>query len=165
MKVLAYLGFTLLSILVQFCVVDLTREKNNVQEEQVKLNPTSQKKGFEDLLKTFTQKPHALYYRTEVNNKLKESNTPVTRSVRNVSAQEMDSSTVISSTIIEELYDENSSTTEDSFTTESLYTTTEFDNITEISIFEKKNQSATKPGIQKKTVNKDCICNLLVSCN
>ncbi|XP_063838733.1 tectonic-1 isoform X1 [Ostrinia nubilalis] len=142
--------------------MDLTQDKIGFDDEQTDLNITSQKKKFQELMNDFTQKPHALYYRTHLNDQRKELNfMPSTKTYSNTSMQRIEISTIISSTILDELYDENLSTTEDTFTTESLYTSTEIDNVTEISFFENKNQSVVKPMIPKKFINKDCGCNLL----
>lgn len=162
MKVVAYLSFTLISIFIQFCVMDLTQEKINLEDKTVNFNVTSNKEKFEELLKTFTQKPHALFYRTQEKDKSKELNFTSAKYSGNASAQGTDVTTTISSTIIDELYDESTSTTEDSFTTEPFSTSSDFDNVTEISFFDKKNQSNTKPGKSKVKAKKDCVCNFLV---
>lgn len=163
MKVIAYLAFTLLSILIQFCVMDLTQEKTELDDGQVAFNGTSHKKKFHELMKDFTQKPHALYYQTLMNNNHKDLDfRPSTKTFTNNSLQRLEISTIISSTIFDELYDDNMSTTEDPFTTESLYTSTEIDNVTEISFFDKNNKTVIKPKVPKKPRNKDCGCDLLV---
>ncbi|CAG9784415.1 unnamed protein product [Diatraea saccharalis] len=162
MRVITYLGFTLLSILIQFSVMDYIQDKMKLEEEQTDLNVASRKKRFDEMLKSFKQKPHALYYRTHIDSKGALKLTPSTITYSNISVPVTEISTMITNTIIEEFYDENTSTTEEAFTTETQYTTTEIDNITEITFYDKKNKSIVKPDIPKINLrSKNCGCDLL----
>lgn len=64
MKVITYLGFTLLSILIQFSVMDFIQERLQPDEKPLISNITSNRKLFRDILQEYSKKPHALYYRT-----------------------------------------------------------------------------------------------------
>lgn len=161
MKIITYLAFTLLSIVIQFCVMDYIQEKNKLDDKSIDLNLTSPKKLLNDILKDFTQKPHALYYRTNIapaRNKIY-SNTSIPEITLKTSTD--------LTTSFELLYDDNTSVTEDTFTTvtDDIFTTTEFENITEITLFDnKKNSTPIKPNITpKRALSKECNCNLLVS--
>lgn len=165
MKVITYLAFTLFSIVINFAVMDFIQEKIRVDNKDVTsdVNASSAKTHFNDILKHYGQKPHALYYRSQIN---LERKIPSTKTYSNASFLEsLETSTEISSTIIDLLYDENSSTTEDAYATatESLLTSTEFDNVTEITIFGIKNATTIKPVIKPKKTVTYCSCNLLVS--
>lgn len=164
MQIVAYLAFTLFSIVINFAVMDLLQEKIqfNNNDSTRNANVSSTKTHFNEILKHYGQKPHALYYRTHMN---LERKTPNTKTYSNASFLDyLETSTDISSTIIDLLYDENSSITEDTYTTatESLFTSTEFDNVTEITLFGTKNATTVRPVKAKKTVTY-CRCNLLVS--
>lgn len=165
MKVVTYLAFTLFSIVINFVVMDFIQEKISVNNTDAAptVNASSAKTHFNDILKHYGQKPHALYYRSHMN---LESKIPSTKTYSNASFLEsLETSTDISSTIIDLLYDENSSITEDAYTTatESLLTSTEYDNVTEITIFGSKIATTTKPVIRPKKTAIYCTCNLLVS--
>lgn len=161
MRVVTYLAFTLFSIVINFVVMDFIQEKIRLNDNAsaTDVNASSIKIHFNDILKHYGQKPHALYYRTHM--KLERKNAS-TKTYNNASFLEsLETSTDVSSTVIDLLYDENTSITEDAYTTvtEPLLTSTEVENITEITLFGTKNASTVKP---KKTVTKDCNCNLLV---
>lgn len=165
MKVITYLAFTLLSIVINFAVMDFIQEKIRIGNEDAvpDVNTSSAKTHFNDILKHYGQKPHALYYRSHIN---LERKIPSTKTYSNASFLEsLETSTDISSTIIDVLYDENSSTTEDAYSTatESLLTSTEFDNVTEITIFGTKNTTTIRPVMKPKKPIRYCSCNLLVS--
>ncbi|CAH1644930.1 unnamed protein product [Spodoptera littoralis] len=161
MKVITYLAFTFLSILIQFCVMDYIQEKIET-EESVNLSVTTHKEILNDLLKNISGKPHALYYRTISNRSLKNASPSKiynNSSMADVSTGATDGTT----TILDVLYDENTSDIEvATSTTEMYYTSTEYDNITEITFFETNNKSSSVPSLTPKTsFNMPCDCNLL----
>lgn len=165
MQIVTYLAFTLFSIVINFAVMDLLQGKVGVNNSDSvhNVNVSSTKTHFNDILKHYGRKPHALYYRTHIN---LERKTPNTKTYSNASLLDsLETSTDISSTIIDLLYDENSSITEDTYTTatESLLTSTELDNVTEITLFGTKNTTIVKPVVRPKKTVTDCRCNLLVS--
>lgn len=165
MKVVTYLAFTLFSIFINFAVMDFIQEKMRVNNNDTAhdVNASNTKTHFNNILKHYGQKPHALYYRTHMN---LERKIPSTKTYSNASLVEsLETSTDISSTIIDFLYDENSSIAADAYTTatESLLTSTEFDNVTEITLFGTKNSTTIKPVIKPKKTVIYCSCNLLVS--
>ncbi|KAI5641474.1 hypothetical protein NE865_06231 [Phthorimaea operculella] len=135
---------------------------------KIDLNNTSPKRNFSDILQQYAQRPHALYYQAKKEkfvDFLATTENPSTSAKENISS-ESSTGLTISTTIVDLLYDENTTVTEESSTTmtESMYTTTEFDfdNITEITLFNSKNKTEIKPkNIPKKVVSKDCSCNLL----
>lgn len=168
MKVeLGYLAFTLLSILIQFCVMDYIQEKLQIDNQTTDLNITSQRKRLDDVLKEITKRPHALYYRTANKRAVDKSISPSLNTYNNSTIPDIsiETTTILSSSIFDLLYDENTSVTdiEDLSTTESLFTTTEFDNITDITLFDKKNKTSMKPFVSPKINQRECHCNLLVS--
>ncbi|KAJ2953632.1 hypothetical protein O0L34_g1241 [Tuta absoluta] len=172
MQVITYLAFTLLSIAIQFVVMDLIQARIKVNDESIRkidLNNTSPKKSFSDILQHYAQRPHALYYQAKKEKLVDKAATTVNLSTytrENISS-ESSTDLPISTTVVDLLYDENTTVTEESSTTvtETMYTTTEFDfdNITEITLFNsKKNKTDVKPKNTPKTVvSKDCSCNLL----
>ncbi|XP_049866711.1 tectonic-1-like isoform X2 [Pectinophora gossypiella] len=162
MKVITYFAFTVLSVVIQFVVMDLIQEKLNIDDDKkVEFNATSVKRSFSDVV----QYPQALYYRTPYNKNNKSPVIAKTYSNSSIPEITLETSTDLTSTLIDLLYDENSSVTEGFFTTvtESLdMNTEEIDNVTEVSIFGIKNITETKPKyVPKKTENTDCYCNLL----
>ncbi|KAJ8726356.1 hypothetical protein PYW07_001054 [Mythimna separata] len=164
MKIITYLAFTFLSILIQFCVMDYIQEKIQT-EETPKLDVTTQKQILSDLLKNISSKPHALYYRTHDVMSRSLKNTSPSRIYSNSSMSDVNLGTTEgTTTIFDVLYDENTSDTEATTeTTTEMYTTsTEFDNFTEITFFETKNQSSSFPStIPKTKISLHCDCNLL----
>lgn len=164
MKVVTYLAFTLFSIVINFVVMDFIQDKIRVNnnDSAPDVNVSSTKTHFNDILKHYGQKPHALYYRTHMNLVRK---IPSTKTYSNASLLEsLETSTDVSSTIIDLLYEENASLTEDAYTTatESLLTSTEFDNVTGITLFGTKNATTVRPVIKPKKTVPYCSCNLLV---
>lgn len=167
MRVVTYLGFTVLSVFIQFCVMDFIQEKVEIKKNPKEVNISTQKKIVEDFLLNITSKPHALYYRTLTSQKLKQQ--PVRNKLSEVIYNNSSVSTVpsgttdISTTMFDLVYDESTLITETTQTSESFYTSTEFDNITE-TFFEASNKSTVIPNnIPKTKSNKYCGCNLLVS--
>lgn len=164
MKIITYLGFTLVSILVQFCVMDFIQDRLQVEEKPIIFNMSSQRKHFRDILKEYTNKPHALYYRTNLN-RLTDYKNISTTIYRNSSLLESSTSTEAYSTGFELLYDESSSVIDTDTTTESFYTSTEIDNVTDFVLFEAKNKTKEEPNAASvnRTLNKEkCDCNFLV---
>ncbi|KAM3964843.1 tectonic-1-like [Aphomia sociella] len=163
MKIITYLGLTLLSILIQFTLMDYIKEKNIETDEDMDkmfdLNVTSRKKQIDDIFRGFTQKRQALYYRTH-DKYIKETNlSPSTTPYHNSTLPEvsLETSTGFSTMVVDELYDDNNVTT-----TDLVYTSTEIDNETEITFFDKKHSTTMKPkSIPKKDIYIDCRCNLL----
>lgn len=161
MQIVTYLSFTLLSVFIQFSVIDFIQGRLKPDEEPVEPKRVSQRRHLRDVLKDVSFKPHALYYRTQKYKEIK-SNTHA-KFIGNVTLTELLATTDITTTVFDVLYDENTTISEESFTTESYYTTTDVDNITEITLFEKINETATKTDTAlKKTVTMDCNCNLMV---
>lgn len=162
MKVVTYLGFTVLSIFIQFCVMDYIQEKIQLPVQNV----TSQKETLSDILKNISSKPHALYYRTHSATKSLLSKSPKIYSNSSMPAVPLglgitDASTT---TIFDVLYEENTTDTEVTSTTEIYFTSTEYDNITEITFFDTKNKSLNVPSTTPKNrISNHCECNLLVS--
>lgn len=163
MNTFTYFGLTLLSILIQFTFMELIHENIEYKEipKNVNLN-VSHKRKLKDVMEDLNKKPHALYYRAydSLKNKMISSSTPV---YDNTSLPKtlFETTTDIPTTIVDELYDDNGSVLA---TTDETYTDADIDNVTEISLFDKKNQTVTKPDIKTKRTNtKDCSCNLLVN--
>lgn len=152
MQPITYLIFTLVSVLIQFCVMDFindTVEERNV--ENVKLKQLT--KRAKSIINEITEKPHGLFYRTKSNSK--------TSLRTNVS---IDVTTETSSMILDWVYDENMSTTEEAYFTE-MFATSDFENVTDITLLTKKN-STTKPNFTPKTSGGErCGCNILVCLN
>ncbi|XP_073941772.1 tectonic [Choristoneura fumiferana] len=165
MKIITYLGFTLVSILVQFCVMDFIQERLQVEEKPIIFNVSSQRKQFRDILKEYTNKPHALYYRTSLNRLTDYKNISTTPAIyRNTSLLDSSTSTESYSTSFEMLYDESGSVLDTDTTTESFYTSTEIDNVTDFVLFETRNKTKEEPNaiLPKRTLNKKkCDCNFL----
>lgn len=165
MKVITYLAFTFLSILIQFCVMDFIQEKIQ-SEDTANLDVTTQKQILNDLLKNISSKPHALYYRTHVMSRLLKNTSP-SKIYDNSSMSEVTLGTTEgTTTVFDVLYDENTSDTEaiTEITTEMYSTSTEFGNLTEITFFETKNKSSSVPSTTPKIkFSLHCYCNLLVS--
>lgn len=165
MKVVTYLGFTLLSILIQFSVMDFIQSIMQLGKKPNDASiATSQKRQLRDVLKDLNYKPHALYYRTQIN-KLGKDNVPA-KIYDNSSLPDLLTTTEPATGIFEIFYDDSTSATEEdntSFTTEAIYSTTEFDNVTEISFFGETNRTTSKPNVKpKKKNNRGCKCNILV---
>lgn len=170
MKILAYLAFTLLSVLIQFCVIDYIQAQ--LEDDAVLLKPktkdlnvTSQKKKFVDIIKEYGVEPHALYYRTD-NAKLQENTLNLTTPVySNETLSESFTTTEKTSTVYDIVYEENvTSISESSTSTDLLFVTTEFENVTDLTLFNTNNATNIKPTPSpKKTYLESCYCNLLVS--
>lgn len=164
MRPLTYFAFTLLSVVIQFCVMDFIQEKAELDEKTIAYNESINKQTMDKL----KDEPNtlALYYRSSRNGykKIKElsgikySNS----SLHNVSVS---TSTELAFTIFDVLYDENVSTTDITFTTEFI-SSTELDNVTEITLFE-QTSTTTRPalGTKKATPGNACYCDLLVIIN
>ncbi|XP_075992300.1 tectonic-1-like isoform X1 [Anticarsia gemmatalis] len=167
MKVITYLGFTVLSIFIQFCVMDFIQEKIDLKTQLSNASITYQKKVVDDLLKNISSKPHALYYRAHASRTVKRSPVALSsfpeKTFSNSSIPAVPLGTTdVSTTIFDILYDENTSDAETSSTTETIFTTTDFENITEITFFETKNMSIDIPKtVPKINFRKYCGCNLL----
>ncbi|XP_061707144.1 tectonic-1 isoform X1 [Cydia pomonella] len=165
MKVITYLGFTLLSILIQFSVMDFIQERLQPDEKPLISNITSNRKLFRDILQEYSKKPHALYYRTLNQLQQYKNLTSTTKKYDNVTlnGSTFETTTDTLSTTFEDLFDESSSMSDVETTTDSFYTSTEIENVTEFTLFEKKNKTMNKPNSSpKRRFTKDmCHCNLL----
>lgn len=163
MKVITYLAFTFLSILIQFCVMDYIQEKIQT-DETVNLDVTTQKQILSDLLKNITSKPHALYYRTHVMSRSLKDTSP-SKMYPNSSMTEANLGTTDgTTTIFDVLYDDNTTDADTTPTTTEMYfTSTEIDNLTEITFYETKNKSSDPRTTPKTNFSMHCDCNLLVS--
>lgn len=160
MRLLTYLGFTLLSILIQFSVMDFIQTLMQQDEKLIdSLNGTSQKRHIRDVLKDLSFKPHALYYQTQIDKMGKNAKLTDNTSLPDLLTTES------TTAVFEVLYDDSTSVTEGdaSFTTEEIYTSTEFENVTDITFYDKTNKTKTKPNTPKKMFNSNCKCNFLVS--
>lgn len=164
MNPITYLCFTLLSIVIQFCLMDFINEKMAVDTTVVDLNSTIVKNNsISHIFGSLKLKPHALYYRTEksrfqIKNKslMKYNNESITESA-------LTSSTELAITVFDLLYDENVSVTGNDSTTETFYASSEFDNVTEMTFFDNKPSTVKPTVIPKKTSTNKCYCDLLVS--
>ncbi|XP_048487623.1 uncharacterized protein LOC105386144 isoform X1 [Plutella xylostella] len=167
-KVLSYLAFTMLSLLIQFGVMDYIQAKIDKNAPHKDLNLTSPNHRFSDILKAYSNKSHALYYQTNLakftDAKVKiKSSSPVYMNVTLASPADGDVLTTTGAYDIL-LFDDNTTATEVSSTSESsFYTTTDFENITELSIFNNKNNETAKPieAPKKRLREEDCYCDLL----
>lgn len=162
MNVITYLSFTVLSIFIQFCVMDFIQEKLQADDDPVHLN-VSQKESLSEILKNISHKPHALYYRTQTKRSLKISSSTIS----NISSALVTlGTTEATTTLFDVLYDDNTSDSDVTSTTEMYFTSTDYDNITEITFFENKNKSSNSPSFSSKpktSLTDHCECNLLVS--
>ncbi|XP_053601874.1 tectonic-1 [Plodia interpunctella] len=149
MRGITYCDFALVVILVQFIMGEFTEGKIKVDADSNDLTISSLNDD---------EQPHALYYRSLAST-LEELSTT---EYLNVSLLQTTTDTTmdLTTTIIDVLYDENTSLVG---TTDVTFTTTEFENVTEISLFDNKNQTNVKPNITPKNtiITEDCNCNLL----
>ncbi|XP_045520145.1 tectonic-1-like isoform X1 [Pieris brassicae] len=130
MQPITYLVFTLVSILIQFCVMDFI---NDTIEEK---NKSKMLRRNLHAMARIVEKPHGLFYQT----------------LSNIS---IDMTTEMSSTILDWVYDENISTTEENLFTD--ITTSDYENVTEVTLFK---NITTKPSLLKKSEGR-CGCNIL----
>ncbi|XP_047986851.1 uncharacterized protein LOC125226793 isoform X2 [Leguminivora glycinivorella] len=165
MKIITYLGFTLLSILIQFSFMDFIQERIKPDVKPLISNITSNKKLFRDILQEYSKKPHALYYRTlsQIQENKNLTSDPKKYENSTLNGSTLETTTDTFSTTFEDLFDESSSVSDVETTTDTFYSSTEIENVTEFTLFEKKNKTVTKPiSSPKKSVTKDlCHCNLL----
>ncbi|XP_045487747.1 uncharacterized protein LOC110999839 isoform X3 [Pieris rapae] len=131
MQPITYLVFTLVSILIQFCVMDFINDTIEEKNKNKMLRRNLQ------AMARIVEKPHGLFYQTL-------SNTSI------------DMTTETSSTILDWVYDENISTTEENLFTD--MTTSDYENVTEVTLFNKN--ITTKPNLRKKSEGR-CGCNIL----
>ncbi|XP_026757502.2 tectonic-1 [Galleria mellonella] len=162
MKIITYLGITLLSILIQFTVMDYINENMQLDgnlENVFDLNITSHKKQLDDIMnKNLAQKRDAFYYPTHAKYVKKRATTsPSNKSFINSTLPDisLEISTDFSTTVVDELYDYNVTTTD------VVYTSTEIGNETEITLFHENNNTTTIPKLPKRNIYMDCRCNLL----
>ncbi|XP_068620821.1 tectonic-1 [Battus philenor] len=166
MKLLTYFVFTLLSIVIQFCLMDFIQEKLDVDEKLKLLNRTirSQKTPLQNL-KDNTDNAYALYYRLNKDQVFEEAKDLSETKYINTSLQNMliAPTTDMPFSVFDVLYDDNISIADGETTTETFTTEPELDNVTEISWFERKSSTTVRPtAIPKKGRNNDlCYCNLL----
>ncbi|CAH0725812.1 unnamed protein product, partial [Brenthis ino] len=116
-----------------------------------------------DILEIKNEKPLALFYRTE-RKSLRQNSVEQKHSNSTLPLPFFATSTDYTSTIYDLFYDENSSTIDHTLTTETYFTSTEWDNVTEITFFDKKSTSSAKPSQMPKKINKTnktCHCDLL----
>lgn len=163
MQPIAYLCFTLLSILIQFSLLDFitTNDEDDISLDNLKL---AYKKN-EEIFNKIKQTPHALYYQTDKIRLQEKSNLIFPFKYSNVTLTEPSflSSTEIGTTVFDLLYDDNVSSIDDHFTSETPVSSTEFDNVTEITLFDKKTSTAKPAEVPKKSMKTNkCDCNLLV---
>ncbi|KAJ0181849.1 hypothetical protein K1T71_002571 [Dendrolimus kikuchii] len=160
MRILTYFVFTLLSIFIQFCVMDFIQEKMQIGRKQTDLRKTSQKVQLNGIIQNISNlKSHALYYNITPSNFIWNTavNQVIDLEVTNVS---IEPKTTDNPSSVYDFYDENSSMTEFTSVTAIILTSTDIDNITEITLFHLNNQSS-KANIPKTNFNKDCNCNFL----
>lgn len=155
MAAMVYLYFTLLSIVVQFCIVDLL-EKNKHSEDNV-----TNAEGHN--LKKLIAEPHALFYKVDENDlrqnienlhKYSNSSLPVTKF--------FDKDYYETSTMYDVFFEEN--LTASTETTE-VYISTDYPNVTEFEVFSKSNSTKFTPKTKPKNTkdnNNNCFCDLLV---
>ncbi|XP_059060670.1 tectonic-1 [Achroia grisella] len=154
MKIMAYLGITVLSILIQFSFMDYIDENNMQLDEDLKnifdLNITSHKKHLNKVMfKNFVQKRHAFYYPAT----LKRANSsPINNST--LAEVPLETSTDYSTTVADELYEDNVTNTD------VVYSTTEIANETETTLIYEKNIT-TIPKLPKRNIDMECRCNLM----
>ncbi|CAK1603133.1 unnamed protein product [Parnassius mnemosyne] len=162
MRLLTYFAFTLLSVVIQFCVMDFIQEKIEHEENAVYLNETTKgKQNSIGILKDYTHNAHALYYRLNAGEIKNVSRTKYSNS--SLLNYPFSTTTEPSFTVYDMLYDENISVADGVSTTETFFTSTELDNVTEITLFE-NTSTTTKPEIiEKKTryVDTLCYCNFM----
>ncbi|XP_041988857.1 tectonic-1 isoform X1 [Aricia agestis] len=158
MNPMTYLCFTLMSILIQFCLMDFTNETGKSVKSIVDINQTNRKIS-NDVIKRITQKPHALYYRTKTASAKKGENSEVYPN--STITEKIFTTTDLVTTEIDLFYEDGNSTIDGAFTSESPLATTEFDNVTEITFLYKT--STVKPPKEKKNIKKQdrCSCDLL----
>ncbi|KPJ15118.1 Tectonic-1 [Papilio machaon] len=158
MRPLTYFAFTLLSVVIQFCVMDFIQEKVDVDENPIAYNESLDKHSM-DMLKDDEPNTLALYYRSNRNSYEKVTGTKYPNtSLRNVS---ISTSTEVAFTVLDVLYDENLTTTDITFTTD-ITSSTELDNVTDITLFE-QTSTTTRPttGTKKTKPGNFCFCNLI----
>lgn len=171
MRLLTYFAFTLLSVVIQFCVMDFIQEKIESNENLIYLNASNKnnKKSI-GILKDYAHDAHALYYRLKTNNAYEEKSGSLVENYPNSSVHllpqhddSISTTTELSLTVYDLIYDDDNTSMSYGTTTESIFTSTEVDNETEITLFE-KTTTTKKPNIAvTKTIKKDkCFCNLLV---
>lgn len=153
MAVMVYLYFTLLSIVVQFCIMDLSERK-----KLSRLNGTNAE---ENHFKKLIDEPHALFYKVDENDlrqnieklpKYSNSSLPVT--------QFYEKDYYGTSTMYDVFFEEN--LTANTETTE-VYISTDYPNVTEFEAFPKTNSTKFTPKTKpKKSKDNNCFCDLLV---
>lgn len=160
MKPITYLCFTLLSIAIQFCLVDFINGGGQSNNTVTDGNSKNVAGNITNMLKHIKEKPHALFYRTAIQ---KDQVNMEQQKYNNLTITSMVTTTEYSSTLFDLLFEENSSTIGDNtITTETYYTSSDLDNVTEINLFDKKS-TTTKPTEMPKThKNKKCHCDLMV---
>ncbi|XP_050361646.1 tectonic-1-like isoform X2 [Nymphalis io] len=162
MKPITYLCFTLMSLLIQFCLMDFINDR--IQSGHTFIDhKKSVATNLSYVLKNIKKQPHALYYKDEPLRLSKNNNKTQNKKYSNSSIQisTFPTSTDFTSTLFDLLYDENVSMTESTLATETNYNESEYDNVTEITFFDIK--TTPKPTeILKKNVNSiNCACDLL----
>ncbi|XP_047544245.1 tectonic, partial [Vanessa atalanta] len=163
MKPITYLCFTLMSILIQFCLMDFINERIQTGDTFIDHKKTVTG-NLSFVLKNIKEKPHALYYRDESQRLHKNINETEKKKYSNSSIQisTFTTSTDFTSTFFDLLYDENVSMAADTtLATETYFNESEYDNVTDITFFDIK--TTPKPTeTPKKNVNENnCACNLL----
>lgn len=163
MKPITYLCFTLLSIVIQFCLMDFINGRNQTDDSFIDHQRTVAE-NLSYVLKNIKEKPHALYYRKGLLEFQNKNNKTQYKKYNNLSLpmSTFQTSTDLASTVFDLIYDENVNMTESTLTTETYYNESDFDNVTEITILD-KNMRRKPTEIPKKTVSKNnCECNMLV---
>lgn len=156
MNVMIYLYFTILSVFMQFCIMDLL-ERNKMAE----VNLTSHNNNY---LKGALNNTHALYYKIDYSSLIQnvENTTPKYNNLSLSGDNFFDKYYSSSPTLYDLLLEENS-TRPDAIESTEIYTTTEYANTTEFEIVPKIT-TTPKPKTKLKTKElKDCFCDLKVN--
>nr|XP_026487362.1 uncharacterized protein LOC113394315 [Vanessa tameamea] len=163
MKPITYLCFTLMSILIQFCLMDFINERIQTGDTFIDHKKTVAR-NLSFVLKNIKEKPHALYYQDESQRLHKNINGTEQKKYSNSSIQisTFTTSTDFTSTFFDLLYDENVSMADTTLAPETSFNESESDNVTDITFFDIK--TTPKPTeTPKKNVNaNNCACNFLV---
>ncbi|XP_045771302.1 tectonic-1-like [Maniola jurtina] len=160
MKPITYLCFTLLSLAIQFCLMDFINGKVGI-DTAIDSNSTIAK-NLSNMFRNIKQTPHALYYRTEKAKFQIINKSTIKYNNGSITEAPLSSTTELASTVFDLLYDESVSVTDDeSESATETFSTTELDNVTEISFFDKKSSPDKPSEIPKKISTNECYCNLL----
>ncbi|CAG4944831.1 unnamed protein product [Colias eurytheme] len=138
--------------------MDFINENIEVDKMIENVSRGHSKRDMHAILTKISEKPHGLYYQTN-KNAVTKVKSPFTL-YKNASLVDM-TTTEISSTILDWVYDENVTTTEDTLQSTDMFTSSEFENVTEITLFDKKSTTMKPNIIPKKTEPNKCHCDLM----